>query len=52
MFSFIRLTKKGIVILMIDERMSPSAAKDIVKGQGNNLNSAFNIQHGAQFVES
>ena len=30
---------------MIDERMSPSAAKDIVKGQGNSLNSAFHLTY-------
>jgi ATP-dependent RNA helicase DOB1 len=39
------LDDKGIVILMIDERMSPSAAKDIVKGQANSLNSAFHLTY-------
>lgn len=39
------LDDKGIVILMIDERMSPSAAKDIVKGQANPLNSAFHLTY-------
>jgi ATP-dependent RNA helicase DOB1 len=39
------LDDKGIVILMIDERMSPSAAKDIVKGQSNSLNSAFHLTY-------
>jgi ATP-dependent RNA helicase DOB1 len=39
------LDDKGIVILMIDERMSPNAAKDIVKGQANPLNSAFHLTY-------
>jgi ATP-dependent RNA helicase DOB1 len=39
------LDDKGIVILMIDERMSPSAAKDIVKGNANPLNSAFRLTY-------
>jgi len=39
------LDDKGIVILMIDERMSPAAAKDIVKGQANPLNSAFHLTY-------
>ena len=39
------LDDKGIVILMIDERMSPSAAKDIVKGMSNPLNSAFHLTY-------
>lgn len=39
------LDDKGIVILMIDERMSPAAAKDIVKGQPNALNSAFHLTY-------
>jgi ATP-dependent RNA helicase DOB1 len=39
------LDDKGIVILMIDERMSPSAAKDIIKGQANSLNSAFHLTY-------
>ena len=39
------LDDKGIVILMIDERMSPAAAKDIVKGQANALNSAFHLTY-------
>lgn len=39
------LDDKGIVILMIDERMSPAAAKDIVKGQSNALNSAFHLTY-------
>lgn len=39
------LDDKGIVILMIDERMSPSAAKDIIKGQANALNSAFHLTY-------
>ena len=39
------LDDKGIVILMIDERMSPGAAKDIIKGQANPLNSAFHLTY-------
>lgn len=39
------LDDKGIVILMIDERISPSAAKDIIKGQANPLNSAFHLTY-------
>jgi ATP-dependent RNA helicase DOB1 len=39
------LDDKGIVIMMIDERMSPSAAKDIIKGQANALNSAFHLTY-------
>lgn len=39
------LDDKGVVILMIDERMSPAAAKDIVKGQSNALNSAFHLTY-------
>jgi ATP-dependent RNA helicase DOB1 len=39
------LDDKGIVIMMIDERMSPSAAKDIIKGQANPLNSAFHLAY-------
>lgn len=39
------LDDKGIVILMIDERMSPGAAKDIIKGQANFLNSAFHLTY-------
>lgn len=35
------LDDRGIVILMIDEKMEPNAARDIVKGEQDRLNSAF-----------
>lgn len=35
------LDDRGIVILMIDEKMEPQAARDIVKGEHDRLNSAF-----------
>ena len=35
------LDERGIVIMMIDEQMEPAVAKDIVRGQQDNLNSAF-----------
>src|SRR5690606_32082639 len=37
------LDDRGIVILMVDERMEPSVAKDMVKGQADKLNSSFHI---------
>jgi len=36
---------KGIVILMVDEKMSPQVGKDLVKGQPDNLNSAFHLTY-------
>ncbi|KAF2740604.1 ATP-dependent RNA helicase-like protein DOB1 [Polyplosphaeria fusca] len=35
------LDERGIVIMMINEQMDPAVAKDIVRGQQDNLNSAF-----------
>lgn len=35
------LDDRGIVILMIDEKMEPHIARDIVKGEQDRLNSAF-----------
>lgn len=35
------LDDRGIVIMMIDEKMEPAIAKDIVRGEQDQLNSAF-----------
>ena len=35
------LDDRGIVIMMIDDKMEPDAAKEIVRGQQDKLNSAF-----------
>ena len=35
------LDERGIVIMMINEQMEPGVAKDIVRGQQDNLDSAF-----------
>ncbi|EMC97713.1 hypothetical protein BAUCODRAFT_147755 [Baudoinia panamericana UAMH 10762] len=35
------LDERGIVIMMIDEKMEPAVAKDIVRGEQDKLNSAF-----------
>lgn len=37
------LDDRGIVIMMIDEQMDPAVAKEIVRGQQDNLNSAFHL---------
>ncbi|PVI07872.1 antiviral helicase [Periconia macrospinosa] len=37
------LDERGIVIMMIDEAMEPAVAKEIVRGQQDNLNSAFHL---------
>ncbi|KAF2262252.1 antiviral helicase [Lojkania enalia] len=37
------LDERGIVIMMINEQMEPSVAKEIVRGQQDNLNSAFHL---------
>ena len=37
------LDDRGIVIMMIDEKMEPSVAKEIVRGQQDKLNSAFHL---------
>ncbi|XP_022659968.1 superkiller viralicidic activity 2-like 2 isoform X2 [Varroa destructor] len=39
------LDDRGIVILMIDEKMSAQAAKDIVKGAPDAINSAFHLTY-------
>ncbi|XP_064604506.1 LOW QUALITY PROTEIN: exosome RNA helicase MTR4-like [Liolophura sinensis] len=39
------LDDRGIVILMVDEKMSPSAGKLIVKGKADALNSAFHLTY-------
>nr|XP_054764281.1 exosome RNA helicase MTR4-like [Lytechinus pictus] len=39
------LDDRGIVILMIDEKMSPGVGKDILQGQPNPLNSAFHLTY-------
>lgn len=36
---------RGIVILMIDEKMSPTVGKDLVKGSADALNSAFHLTY-------
>ena len=40
------LDDRGIVILMLDEKMEPDVAKNMVKGQADSLNSAF---HSRQY---
>ena len=35
------IDERGIVIMMIDEKMEPAVAKDIVRGEQDKLNSAF-----------
>lgn len=37
------LDERGIVILMVDEKMEPSVAQGMVKGQSDVLNSSFHI---------
>jgi len=39
------LDDKGIVILMVDEKLSPAAGREIIKGQPDNLNSAFHLTY-------
>ncbi|XP_038074593.1 exosome RNA helicase MTR4-like [Patiria miniata] len=39
------LDDKGIVILMIDEKMSPGVGKNILQGQPDALNSAFHLTY-------
>ncbi|GIY46216.1 exosome RNA helicase MTR4 [Caerostris extrusa] len=39
------LDERGIVILMMDEKMSPSAGKEIVKGLPDPINSAFHLTY-------
>ncbi|KAK0337891.1 ATP-dependent RNA helicase mtr4 [Friedmanniomyces endolithicus] len=35
------LDERGIVIMMVDEKLEPETAKEIVRGEQDNLNSAF-----------
>ena len=37
------LDDRGIVIMMIDEKMEPAVAKEIVRGEQDKLNSAFHL---------
>ena len=37
------IDERGIVIMMIDEKMEPSVAKEIVRGEQDKLNSAFHL---------
>jgi ATP-dependent RNA helicase DOB1 len=37
------LDDRGIVIMMVNEEMEPAVAKEIVRGQQTNLNSAFHL---------
>lgn len=39
------LDEKGIVILMIDDKMSPSVGKELIKGKPDVLNSAFHLTY-------
>ncbi|XP_063928179.1 exosome RNA helicase MTR4 [Zophobas morio] len=39
------LDDKGIVILMVDEKVPPAAGRDIVKGQPDPINSAFHLTY-------
>ncbi|XP_057657112.1 exosome RNA helicase MTR4 [Diorhabda carinulata] len=39
------LDDKGIVILMVDEKVPPTTGRDIVKGQADPINSAFHLTY-------
>lgn len=39
------LDDRGIVIQMIDDKMSPATAKTILQGQADALNSAFHLTY-------
>ncbi|KAJ2009338.1 ATP-dependent RNA helicase mtr4 [Coemansia thaxteri] len=39
------LDDRGVVILMLDEKMEPAIAKDMVKGEPDVLNSAFHLSY-------
>lgn len=39
------LDERGIVILMIDEKMSPSVGKSLIKGKSDPINSAFHLTY-------
>ena len=39
------LDDKGIIIMMMDEKMEPDVAKNMVKGQSDPLNSSFHLSY-------
>lgn len=39
------LDERGVVIMMIDEKMEPAVAKDMVKGESDRMNSAFHLSY-------
>ena len=39
------LDDKGIVILMMDEKITPAVGREIIKGAADNLNSAFHLTY-------
>ena len=39
------LDDKGIVILMVDEKISPAAGRELLKGQPDAINSAFHLTY-------
>jgi hypothetical protein len=41
--SYQSLSEQGIVILMVDEKMEPDVAKNMVKGDSDPLNSSFHL---------
>lgn len=46
------LDDRGIVILMVDDRMSPVTAKGILQGQADPLNSAFHLTYNMVSIHS
>lgn len=39
------LDDKGVVIMMVDDKMTPSVARDLVKGAPDPINSAFHLTY-------
>lgn len=39
------LDDRGVVIMMVDEKLEPSAAKNMVKGEADRLDSAFHLSY-------
>ena len=39
------IDERGIVILMVDEKMSPEVGRNLIKGQADPLNSAFHLTY-------
>jgi ATP-dependent RNA helicase DOB1 len=37
------LDDRGVVIMMVDEKLEPAAAKNMIKGEADRLNSAFHL---------